>query len=269
MIERTFARRVARGRARVAMLAARVLALVLAVVAAVTPASALLVQPLVLRMETTGAGASTAISVVNDRNRPNTIELKLSRVALGETGAPQLTPDAGDDFLIFPPIATVQPGRTQVFRIRWIGAEKLDRARPYMITTQEVPIDQTGSGVQVVYAIQSLVSLRSPGMTSSAEAVSLARSGRDVPAAPEAPAHREDGVELLVANPGADNLFVSDYALRLTGPGGWKADLSQGAVERAVGLGFVPAGGRRRLFLPLDHVPEGALQISFRRAGAR
>lgn len=258
-----------------------------AVLLAAAPASALLVQPLVLRMETSGPGASAAISVVNDRNRANTIELKLSRVTLGETGAPQLTPDNGDDFLIFPPIATVQPGRTQVFRIRWIGADRLDRARPYMITTQEVPVDQAGSGVQVVYAIQSLVSLRSPGMESAVEAVSLTRASREPAAAPAATAtapssdkspmpatapaaaQPEQGVELVVANTGTDNLFLSDYALRLSGPGGWKAELSQGAVERAVGLGFVPAGGRRRLFLPVAQVPEGALQVVFRRAGAR
>ncbi|WP_206239871.1 fimbria/pilus periplasmic chaperone [Novosphingobium terrae] len=243
-------------------------AAVMALALAASPAQAVLVQPMVIRMYTAGQGANAAITVVNDKNKPDTIQVKVSRLIIGETGSPQTEPVKSDDFLIFPPIATIEAGKTQVFRLRWVGEPKLDKAGLYMVTSQEVPVDQQGTGVQVVYAIQTLVAVSTPGMTSAPELVSQTATERDVPESPQGPAHHEAGLDLLIQNTGNNALFLVDYGLRLQGDNGFKQDLSTVDVEHAVGLGLIPANARRHMFIPVKDLPKtGQITVTFRKDG--
>ena len=98
--------------------------LLLAALLPATPSFALLVQPIVIDMSTNGARSNAALTVVNDRRTPETVEITVGKLTLPERGAPQITEDKGDDFLVFPPRATIAPGKTQVFRIRWIGEDR-------------------------------------------------------------------------------------------------------------------------------------------------
>ena len=73
------------------------------------PAFGLLVRPILLELTATGQGTSGAIEVVNDRNRPIAVEIKVQSLSIPEVGAPVLAPDPKDgaDYMIFPAIASI------------------------------------------------------------------------------------------------------------------------------------------------------------------
>lgn len=249
-----------------------VFAVFIAVLALCAPAFALLVQPIVIRMQSSGSAANAALTVVNDRNRPNTVEIKINKLVLPEKGPLQLVPDDGKNFLVFPPIATIQPGKTQVFRIRWVGDPALAEAQSYMFTSAEVPIDQPGqSGVQVVYAIQSLLTVSSPKLTSDVAVVASERTTHDYPASERLPARTEQGLAVTFINSGADVAFISDYSMHAEIPGSkWKLDVDSSGIQQYVGLGLVPPHARRQLFLPIADVPPtGDVQFTFKRGAKR
>ena len=244
-----------------------------AALTATTPAFALLVQPVVIRMDSSGAHASAAITVINDRNTPDTVEISLAKLSLPQKGAPVLTPDKGDDFLIFPPIATVAPGKTQVFRIRWVGEPVLAQALTYMFTTSEVPVDQAkGSGVQLVYAIQSLVTVTSSNLKADVEAVAATRAVHAFPGNDGKPARTEAGLNVTFANTGEDVALLSDYVIKLeiAGAHPWSTTIASSDVSKYVGLGLLAPDSKRELFMSVPDVPaSGDVKITLKHDNLR
>ncbi len=233
-----------------------------------TPASAILVQPVQIRMTSTGEQSSGAITVINDRNRPDTIEISVSKLSLPQQGNAEITKDDGNDFLIFPPVATIEPGKTQVFRIRWTGDPVLATARSFMFTTGELPVNQAeGSGVQLVYAIQSLVTVSSPGITSAVSVSAVARTDKkadatdmdvnDAKSADAKPGAVTHGIMVTFENGGNDVAFLSDYSMKLetAGPNAWSRSLTNADVSTFVGLGLLTPNSKRDIFLPIGDVP--------------
>jgi fimbrial chaperone protein len=241
--------------------------------AATGPAFALLVQPVVIRMDTSGPHASAAITVANDRNTPDTVEITLAKLSLPEKGTPLLTPDKGDDFLVFPPIATVLPGKTQVFRIRWVGDPVLAQARTYMFTTSELPIDQKkDSGVQIIYAIQSLVTVTSPGLKSDVSATAVTRTSHDFPGNDGKPARTEAGLDITFVNGGENVAFLSDDVIKLeiTGEHAWSTTIQSADVSKYLGLGLLAPNSKRQLFMAIPDVPpSGDVQLTLKHDNLR
>lgn len=234
------------------------LAAVLTMVAA-SPASALLVQPISIDLSTANTGSSSAITVVNDRNRPNTIEVTINSVTLPESGPPVLTPDTGDNFLVFPPATTIDPGKTQVFRIRWIGDPALAQSKIYMFSVAELPVDQLKtSGVQVLYSIQAVVTVTSPNLKTDTSTVSAARDTETRVDDPGKPDIVTKGVSVTFANAGNAVDYISHYKVTLSidGKPGWSKIFEGPEVGKNVGLGLVPPAGRRKLFFAVDDVPD-------------
>ena len=235
-----------------------------AVVLSAAPASAILVQPVQIRMTSTGGQSSAAITVINDRNRPDTIEIGVSKLSLPQQGGAEITKDDGSQFLIFPPVATIEPGKTQVFRIRWVGDPVLPTAQSFMFTTGELPVNQAeGSGVQLVYAIQSLVTVSSPGLTPAVTVSAVARTDKKIDAAPSKdgsdakPAEVAHGIMVTFENGGNDVAFLSDYSMKLetAGPNAWSRSLTNADVSTFVGLGLLTPNSKRDIFLPIGDVP--------------
>jgi fimbrial chaperone protein len=227
--------------------------------AAVTPAYALLVQPIVINLSTTGQGSSAAITVTNDRNRSDTIEVTINKLTLPEKGSPQLTPDPGSEFLIFPPASTIEPGKTQVFRVRWIGDPNLAQSKSYMFAISELPVDQPpGSGVQVLYSIQSLVTVTPPGLKAD---LSVATAIRDTQSAPagtvgSAPASGAAGISITFNNAGNAVDFISHYQVALSIDGSkWSKTFDAAETTKAVGLGLIQPNSKRTIFFPVPDVP--------------
>lgn len=233
-----------------------VAAAVLGAVVIATPASALLVQPVYLDMRYTGARANGGLRVVNDRNRPISVEVTVSSLEIPDRGAPVYTPIEGEDFLIFPAVANIAPNSTQIFRVRWLGESDGAESKLFALTTSELPIETEAEGrasLQLLYAIQTVVAIGPSNGRSDLSAVQAERATNDAGQA---------GVRVLFQNDGNLHGQVNTASVRVTS-GEWSHALSPAEVAGAVGLGLVPSNGKRWMFLPIADVPPtGDLTVS-------
>lgn len=219
-------------------------------------AQALMLQPTQIDLQSNGAGSSSSFQVTNDRNRVVTVEINVLRVSVPETGASVATEDSGDNFLIFPPQASIAPGATQTFRVRWVGEPMIPESQLYMLEAAELPVEMGDgqSGVQVLYAIRTLVAVAPPRGEAALDVASVQRAVNSEGAR---------GVNLTVRNQGNQHAYLSRSLVRLgiAEPDRWERALEPARVGSLVGLGLIPANARRTFFLPLDDVPaEGLLE---------
>lgn len=227
----------------------------LAAIAAAWPALALLVKPIVIEMTTAGTGANTTVEVVNDRKTPVTVELTVAKLNVPERGAVETEADAGDDFLIFPPQAIIAPGGRQNFRVRWVGDPQITKTQLFMFTTSELPVEiaEGTTGVQLYYAIQSVVAVSPPGAKAEVSISQVERSQNG----------EEKGVLVSFANQGAKHAFISSAQIELRS-GSWGKTLTDQDLSGAFGLGLVPAGASRTMFIPVADVPtEGVITWTY------
>lgn len=229
---------------------------VLALMLVATPSSAMLVQPVFLDMRFTGLQSSGGIRVVNDRNRPVSVEVTVSSLEIPEKGAAVFTPIEGEDFLIFPAVANIPPNGTQIFRIRWVGDPAMAEGKMFAFTTSELPIeiDETaGAAVQLLYAIQTVVAIGPAGSRAQIAPVAIRRSEL---------ADGVKGVTITFENTGNLHGQVNSSTITVSTPGGWSHRMEPADVSNAVGLGLVPANARREMFVAMADLPEtGDLRV--------
>jgi len=180
------------------------------------------------------------------------VEISVSRIEIGPDGELRYEPDA-DDFLIYPPQASIQKGAAQIFRVQWIGDPDLKSSRNYRFSVSQVPVSlpQGTSGIQITMSFGVIVSV-SPPQGDVAISVSGAK-----------PAKGEDGkqaVALNVRNTGNKHAYLRDAAISLSG-GGWSAKLTAYEVQQKVGLGIIQPGKERRFLIPVE-VPAGVSDIT-------
>jgi len=84
---------------------------------AIQSAYAQRVQPMVFELEPLGKGSTESIRLENNKQRPITVEMNASKIVLDEFGKETNIP-ADEDFLIYPPQTIVQPGKTQIIKVR-------------------------------------------------------------------------------------------------------------------------------------------------------
>lgn len=220
-------------------------------------AKALLVQPIVVEMLSIGTGASAAIEVVNDRNTPVTVEVTTEKLNVPERGAVTTEPDDGADFLIFPPQAVVPAGGRQVFRVRWVGDPEFDKTKLYMFSTSELPVGLPGgtTGVEIYYAVQSIVSVSPPNARPDISVPTIDRYTDEAGGT---------GVLVTFRNDGNAHAYVGTGQLELTTIGGWSQTLTPDAVGAALGLGLIPPSASRTMFIPVEGVPaDGTISATF------
>lgn len=229
--------------------------------AAAAPAAALTVSPIVIDLTPFGRGGAATVTVNN--GLPDTVTLELSVVeAELTTDGLRPTERSSDDLLAFPATAIIEPGKTQAFRIQWVGEPKLERSRHYFVKIAQLPVklpDQ-GSVLQVLYAFNVAVSV----------AASVGESNISVTGVRTIA--RADGQPIPVVafkNDGATYGYVSGGKLRIE-----KKDASGKSLLRKIysgqeildqiGLGLVGAGANRELTIPLP-LPEadGVLEAEF------
>ncbi|GAA4034422.1 hypothetical protein GCM10022281_13170 [Sphingomonas rosea] len=237
-------------------------ALLMGIFALATPSLALLVRPIIIDLNASGTGVNGQIEVVNDRNKPMAIEIKTNSFTLPERGELVLGADAGKDFLIFPAIAQLPPGGRQVFRIRYVGDPAIAQSKLYMFSSSELPVsdapDNGKARIDVLYSISSVVAVRPP---KSKAAISIASVERSV--GPD----KQPGIRILFQNKGAAHGYVGSTVLDLHS-GAWRKSVSADDTGKAFGLGLVPAGARRSLFIPVANVPaSGAIDVTIKAAG--
>lgn len=220
-----------------------------------TPSSALLVQPVFLDMRYNGVRSNAGLRVVNDRNRTVAVEVTVSAVSIPEVGPPVFTPIDGDDFLIFPAVANIPANGTQVFRVRWIGDPGAAEGKIFAFTTSELPVEidsEGGAAVQLLYAIQTIVGIGPQGTRADIQTLGAERAESS---------EGVKGVRIRFDNSGPIHGQVTAATITVSS-GTWSRRLEPAQVSEAVGLGLVPAGSQRSMFIPIPDLPsEGELTV--------
>lgn len=237
-----------------------VVVLLLSLIAA-SPTLAILVRPIIIDLVSSGGGANGQIEVVNDRNTAVAVEIKVKTLTLPERGDPVIGADADGDFMVFPSIAQLKPGGKQVFRVRYIGNAALPASKLYMFATSELPVSETPGDerarIEVLYSISSVVAVRAAGAKAAINVVGVERSTNDA---------KLPGLRILFENSGAAHGYVGDAALDLSSAG-WRKTIDARDTSKAFGLGLIPAGARRSLFIPIGDLPStGAVAVDLKPA---
>ncbi|MGX5914621.1 hypothetical protein ACR0ST_07830 [Aliidiomarina sp. Khilg15.8] len=80
------------------------------------------------------------------------------------------TVPAEDDFMLMPPQAYIMPGDFQVFRVRYLGDEPLEKSVGYRIIFQQLPVDLApvdGTGVSFLMHVHAPVYVSPVGVQAS------------------------------------------------------------------------------------------------------
>lgn len=228
---------------------------VLALIFAATPSLALLVQPVFIDMRYSGVQSNAGLRVVNDRNRPMSVEVSVNSVTVPETGDAVFTPVEGEDFLIFPSVANIPANGAQIFRVRWIGDPALAEGQIFALTTSELPVESaedTGAAVQLLYAVQTIIGIGPANARADIKVAAISRFKQ---------ADGASGVLITFENSAAIHGQINSATLTISTPG-WSYRMEPADVSNVVGLGLVPANARRTMFIPIAGVPaEGELTV--------
>jgi len=115
------------------------------------------VEPLFLEI---APSQSAAIRVRNTSEAAIPVEVLVFKRDVDENGVQTRTP-ADDDFIVFPPQASLKASGTQVFRLRPLDNTTL-KSQSYYVSFRQVPIplepsEQNGARVQVVFSFDAAV----------------------------------------------------------------------------------------------------------------
>jgi fimbrial chaperone protein len=214
-----------------------------------TTAVAMTVQPVIVDLSTSGSRMSAVVTVENTFQTPLPVELRATEADLGENGLVSTQREA-TDLLIFPPQALIPPGRTQTFRIQWVGDPALAASKHFFLTVAQLPVKLPAgqSAVQILYNFQVIVSIGVPGVRSAIK-VSGAETTKGVDGKPR--------LTLMLHNDAASYGYLSDGALRIvqTDEGGkevFRRTFSPAEVQQQIGYGLVGANQKRRLTTSIE-----------------
>lgn len=230
-------------------------------------ASAMTITPVILDMETIGRHSTSAIRVENTFAQPLPVEIVVWQLELDENAGQERIP-GDDDWLVFPPQALIEPGRTQVFRIQWLGDPDLEQGRSYIFSINQLPVQQAegSTAVQLLYNFGVPVSIAPPG-----GAPELALAELDI----ERSGNPGERPVVVVENSGNAHGYLSgaELSLALYGADGrelWAADFTREETEAMAGVGLIQPDNRRRFVLPIDLPPGGQrLEGTIRHVGRR
>jgi fimbrial chaperone protein len=235
-------------------------ALALAAVAGSVPTRATTVSPMVVDLQTAGRSVVANISVTNTADKPLTMEIAPQALDPTESG---LVPGKGstDDLLVMPPSALIQPGRTQTFRVQWVGDPATAQSRHFFVGINQLPVKlpEGESAVQVVYNFNVLVNVGKAG----------GKPGLSIQSARIAEKDGKPAVAVTVANGGSTYGYMSQHRLKIvesdaSGKQVFSKTISGNEFEQMVGYGIVATGQTRTMVLPLD-LPSttGSLSVTF------
>jgi|GEM_PF-6519507 len=106
----------------------------------VMPAHAMKIVPSILDLRSLGPDSQREIQVTNTSNKHVPVEITLEELDITIDGSQMRTPVTEDDILIFPPQSIIPAGRTQTFRLKWIGDPFLQSSRTYSIVLSQIPV---------------------------------------------------------------------------------------------------------------------------------
>ncbi len=248
-------------------------------------AEAMRLAPMVAEMSTSGSGSTARIEVGNVGSRAMPFETAITRVEMDADGNITETP-GDDDFLVFPPQGLVAVNGQQVVRVQWVGPP-LEQTRAYYLAVKQLPVEidptaipntQSAIAVNVLYTMKTLLLVSPQGVTPDVKVTSVTSTEvmppepqidpsltvTDLPVAVAVP-----GVKVEVTNDGGRHAMMSGATWNIEGTTvagePFSRRLTGTEVSQMVGVGYVPAGGGRRVFdLPLGVALDPAKPMTVR-----
>lgn len=148
---------------------ARAVPLGLALLLALAPLSARAFRfvPFTAEFDPAGADANQTFKVENNSKERIAVEIGVYRRAMNLDGSDELS-SAEDDFVVFPAQVVLEPEKSQVVRVQWIGDPKPERELAYRIVAEQLPVDLepaegTGGSVRILVRYMGSIYVRSPG----------------------------------------------------------------------------------------------------------
>ena len=201
------------------------------------------VYPLVFELAPFGSDAQTSLWIENSGQTPTSVEIVVNSVSMTEDGTESWTP-ADEDFLIFPPLAVVQPGGTQKVAVQYVGDPDLKASRAFRVSVRQVPVDLSGSGtvgVAVAVNFNTLANVVPAGVAAELQPRSLT------------PQAEEGKWEIVLENTGTRFARFSEMEWSFEDAAG-QAQVIAGndlkGMTEGNGSNFLPPQTTRRLRIP-------------------
>lgn len=235
-----------------------------AVLGAGTPAmAAMSVSPLIINVEGQ-PGKQGELKVVNDGTDPLNLEIAVTKLQWGGNNEFVEVP-AGDDVIVVPPLRTVAPGATQLFRFQYIG-EPLSVGQSYYVSIRQLPIKQEGgTAVQFLYNFRIVANVFPPGgqvaLTATSASVGRGKDGKPA-------------VDFTVQNGGTQQAMLQDIGIRFlmrdgAGSTTWQQEMLPADIASSIGVGLILPGTQRRFSAPVSPpAGGGTLSVEFFNAPA-
>lgn len=233
--------------------------LALMAVLPVQQALATTVSPVMVDLQSSGRGVVANISVNNTGATSLPIEINVIPLTPTATGLESGKPNADEDLLVSPPSVLIPAGKTQTFRIQWVGDPDLNASKHYYVSINQLPVKlpEGESAVQVVYNFQVLASVSSPGKKAQLAVTSTE----------PATLNGKPAVAITVANSGGAHGYISQHRLKVSATGASGAEImtktiSGSEFQQLVGYGLVATGQTRTVTIPLETATPAGAKLS-------
>jgi len=105
-----------------------------------------------MTMEPVGDGSKQDVIITNTHDYPLTLEITATERAVATDGSETET-DASEDWIVFPPLAIVQPGKQQRVRLQYAGGA-IKQSKAYRIIVAQVAVDDGAGDLKVGFNYQ-------------------------------------------------------------------------------------------------------------------
>lgn len=206
------------------------------------------VQPVVIDLQTSGRQMTQVITVQNTFQTPLPVELRVQEAEYTADGI-RGTGRESEDLLVFPPQAIIAPGRTQSFRVQYVGDTELTQSKHFYVTVAQLPVrlPEGQSAVQILYNFQVVVGVGvagvRPALSITSSEVSTEGDG-------------QPRVVLFIQNTANTYGYLSGGSLRIiqrdaAGQEVFRRSMTGEEISQQIGFGLVGGGQTRRILTPI------------------
>ena len=199
------------------------------------PANAYKVSPMVMTMEPVGDSSKQDMLITNTHDYPLTLEITATERSVAEDGK-ETEKDASEDWIIFPPLAIVEPGKQQRIRLQYAGGA-IKESKAYRIVVSQVTVDDGVGELKVGfnYHFKTAAYVAPKGSTFDIQTRSITP--------------QPDGYVVELENTGNRHAVLSTGTWEATDRTGTNASIDMGATK-LIDDPLIAPGGKRVVFVP-------------------